>query len=297
MPIHPESSIGAVHLTVASLDRSLRFYIERLGFQLSARQEGRAALGAGSRDLLVLHESPEAKPAPRTAGLYHFAILVPARIDLARALRQLAIMQTPMQGFSDHLVSEAIYLADPDGNGIEVYRDRPRAQWPYVDGRLQMATDPLDVEDLLREADRDARSAEPEGATAPPAVLPAGTRIGHVHLHVSFLEDTEEFYTRAFGLDVTARYGGSATFMSAGGYHHHAAANTWAGVGAPRPPNGAIGLRRFEWLVPDNAARDRAGEGLQSAGVSVSSEGEALVVADPSGHLIAVTPQPPIPPQ
>ena len=297
MPIHPETIIGAVHLTIANLDRSLRFYIDRLGFQLSARQEGKATLGAGDHDLLVLYEAPEAKPAPRTAGLYHFAILVPSRIDLARALRQLAIRQTPMQGFSDHLVSEAIYLADPDGNGIEVYRDRPRAEWPYVDGRLQMATDPLDVENMLREADRDARGTDPTGATAPAAVLPAGTRIGHMHLHVSFLEDTEEFYTRAMGLDVTARYGGSATFMSAGGYHHHVAANTWAGVGAPQPPRGAIGLRHFELLVPDRAARDSAGESLQRAGVGVSSEGEALLVEDPSGHVIAVTPQAPIPPR
>src|SRR4026209_1162034 len=146
MPIHPESTIGAVHLTIANLDRSLRFYIDRLGFQLHARQEGLASLGAGGHDLLGLYESPEGRPARptrgpvplrRTAGLYHFAILVPSRIDLARTLRQLAIMRTPMQGFSDHLVSEAIYLADPDGNGIEVYRDRPRAEWPFVDGRLQ----------------------------------------------------------------------------------------------------------------------------------------------------------------
>ncbi len=206
-------------------------------------------------------------------------------------------MQTPMQGFSDHLVSEAIYLADPDGNGIEVYRDRPRAEWPYVDGRLQMASDPLDVENLLREADRDARGADPDGRDGAALELPAGTRIGHIHLHVSFLEDTEEFYTRALGLDVMARYGGSATFMSAGGYHHHVAANTWAGVGAPQPPKGAIGLRHFELLVPDSAARDSAGESLQRAGVSVSSEGEALLVEDPSGHVIAVTPQPPIPPR
>lgn len=297
MPIHPETSIGAVHLTIANLDRSLRFYIDRLGFQLRARQEGMAALGAGGDDLVVLYEAPEAKAAPRTAGLYHFAILVPSRIDLARALRQLAMMQTPMQGFSDHLVSEAIYLADPDGNGIEVYRDRPRAEWQYVDGRLRMATDPLDVEALLREADRDAHGADRAGETMPATVLPAGTRIGHMHLHASFLEDTEEFYTRALGLDVTARYGGSATFMSAGGYHHHVAANTWAGVGAPQPPRGAIGLRHFELRVPDRAARDSAGESLQRAGVSVSSEGEALLVEDPSGHVIAVTPQAPIPPR
>jgi catechol 2,3-dioxygenase len=293
MPIHPDTSIGAVHLTIGSLDRSLQFYINRLGFQLNARQDGVAALGAGGRTLVVLQESADAKTAPRTAGLYHFAILVPSRIDLARTLRHLALMQTPMQGFSDHLVSEAIYLADPDGNGIEVYRDRPRAQWPYIDGRLQMATDPLDVEKLLHEAERDARGSDVTDEMPRSVMLPAGTRIGHMHLHVSFLEDTEEFYTQALGLDVTARYGRSATFMSAGGYHHHVAANTWAGVGAPRPPAGAIGLRRFELLVPDPAARDRAGDSLQQAGVATTSEGEAFVVSDPSGHVIVVTPETP----
>ena len=121
--------------------------------------------------------------------------------------------------------------------------------------------------------------------------------MGHIHLHAAFLEDTEEFYTRAMGLDVMAQYSRSALFMSAGGYHHHVAANTWAGVGAPRPPKGAIGLRQFEMLVPDVAARDLAGESLQRTGVTVSSEGEALVVEDPSGHVIAVTPQPLVPPQ
>src|SRR5262245_57946192 len=230
MPIHPETEIGAVHLTIADLDRSLRFYIEVLGLQLQTRREGAAVLGAGARDLLVLYESPDARPAPRTTGLYHFAILVPSRLDLARTLRHLAIQRTPMQGFSDHLVSEAIYLADPDGNGIEVYRDRPRAEWPWLDGHLKMATDPLNVEELLREADRDARAAESTSAPAPE--MPDGTRVGHIHLHAAFLEDTEEFYTRAIGLDVMAQYGRSATFMSAGGYHHHVAANTWAGVGA-----------------------------------------------------------------
>ena len=295
MPIHPETQIGAVHLTIANLDRSLRFYIEVLGLQLQTRREGTAVLGAGARDLLVLYESADAQPAPRTTGLYHFAILVPSRLDLARTLRHLAIRRTPMQGFSDHLVSEAIYLADPDGNGIEVYRDRPRAEWPWVDGHLKMATDPLNVEELLREADRDARAAESAGAPAPE--MPEGTRMGHIHLHAAFLEDTEEFYTRAMGLDVMAHYGGSAIFMSAGGYHHHVAANTWAGVGAPRPPRGAIGLRHFEMLVPDPAARDRAGENLQRAGVGISSDGEALVVEDPSGHVIAVMPPRHVPPQ
>ena len=289
MPIHPEASIGAVHLTIASLDRSVGFYLDRLGFQLHGRAAGRASLGAGGDDLLVLHESRDALAASRTAGLYHFAILVPSRLDLARTLHRLALARTPMQGFSDHRVSEAIYLADPDGNGIEVYRDRPRAEWPFENGRLQMATDPLDVEALLREADVDAQPPGASGSAAAVADLPAGTRIGHIHLHVSFLEDTEEFYTRALGLDVTGRYGRSATFMSAGGYHHHVAANTWAGVGAPRPPKGAIGLRHFEILVPDESALNEVVESVQKEGVTASSEAGALLIEDPSGHLIAVT--------
>ena len=291
MPIHPDTRIGAVHLTIANLARSVEFYVNQLGLTLRSGHQGVVALGAGAEDLLVLHESAGAIAAPRTAGLYHFAILVPSRLDLARTLRHLAMIRMPMQGFSDHLVSEAIYLADPDGNGIEIYRDRPRAEWPYADGRLQMATDPLDVESLLVEAERHSPMASDDVSMGAPA-FPPDTRIGHIHLHVSFLEDTEEFYTQGLGMDVTTRYGRSATFMSAGGYHHHVAANTWAGVGAPRQPEDAIGLRHFEVVVPDAAARDSVGESLQHAGVSASSTGETLVTQDPSGHVIHVTPRP-----
>jgi len=149
--IHPDAKIGAVHLTVANLDRSLDFYQNQLGFKLHRREGDTARLGAGGRDLLVLTQIPEA-PHPRgTTGLYHFAILVPSRLELARSLRRIAETRTPVQGFSDHLVSEAIYLPDPDGNGIEIYRDRPRDEWPRDDGRLRMATDPLDIDGILAE--------------------------------------------------------------------------------------------------------------------------------------------------
>ena len=213
MPIHPATRIGAVQLTVSDLSRSIDFYREHLGFVESWRDGASAGLAAGGRVLLVLHESKDAPNPHRTTGLYHFAILVPSRLDLARSLRHFADMRTPMQGFSDHVVSEALYLADPDGIGIEVYRDRPREEWVWEHGRLTMATDPLDVESLLRDADADERAAG--GSTW--AGLRPGTTIGHGHLRVSFIEDTEKFYRDVLGFAVTLHYGTSAVFLSAGG--------------------------------------------------------------------------------
>jgi catechol 2,3-dioxygenase len=282
MPISPDARIGTVHLVSADLDRSIRFYREHLGFVVQWRLADTAALGAGDGDLLVLRESRDAPLPHRTTGLYHFAILVPSRLDLAQVLENLAGRRTPMQGFSDHGVSEAIYLADPDGNGIEVYRDRPRADWPMEDGRLRMGTEPLDVESLLREADERSAREHP----APWPGLPRGTRIGHVHLHVAFLEDTEAFFTRGLGLELTQRYGDSALFLAAGGYHHHIGANTWAGVGAPRPPMGAIGLDRFVIELPDEAALADVAGRLGAAGVEAEAGPESIAVEDPSGNRI-----------
>jgi catechol 2,3-dioxygenase len=193
-----------------------------------------------------------------------------------------------MQGFSDHGVSEAIYLADPEGNGIEVYRDRPRGEWPTTDGRLRMGSEPLDVEALLAEAEQAAvaTAREPWGG------LPPGTRIGHVHLHVAFLEDTLDFYTRVLGFGLTMRYGDSALFLAAGGYHHHIGANTWAGVGAPRPPAGALGLDHFVVLLPDDAALADVAGRLGAAGVEAEVRPEAIAVADPSGNRMAFVVKP-----
>jgi catechol 2,3-dioxygenase len=280
MPIHPEAAIGAVHLTIADIDRSIAFYEERLGFTLHRRQPGVAVVGVGGDDLLVLSESPSAPVAPRTTGLYHFAILVPSRLELARSLRRLALRRVPMHGFGDHLVSEAIYLGDPDGNGIEVYRDRPRDEWQYVNGQLRMASDPLDVEGLLREAEADAE-INPEWRG-----LAAGTRIGHVHLRVSFIEDTLEFYERVLGFTLTARYGDSAIFLAAGGYHHHIAANTWAGVGAPRPPRGAIGLDHFVVQLPDQTSVNEVADRANAAGVASERSAGMVRVEDPSGNAV-----------
>lgn len=285
MPIHPQAHIGAVHLRVSSLLQSVRFYEEHVGFRRQWLHDGAAGLGAGADDLLVLHEAPNAPRHERTTGLYHFAVLVPSRRDLARSLRNFADRHTPMQGFSDHSVSEALYLADPDGNGIEVYRDRPRNEWQWTNGRLKLSLDPLDVEGLLRDADADLRAS---GGAAWPG-LPAGTVMGHIHLRVSFIEDSERFYREVIGLDLMQRYGETASFLAAGGYHHHVAVNTWAGVGAPRPPEGALGLMHYEIRLPDEAAVADVARRITAAGIDANATAERVEVEDPSGNAIVLT--------
>jgi catechol 2,3-dioxygenase len=278
--IHPATTIGAVHMTVADLDRSLRFYQEALGFQVRQRAGETARLGAGGPDdLLVLSERPGARPARRTTGLYHFAVLVPSRLELARSLRRLAETRTPLQGFSDHLVSEAIYLADPDGNGIEIYRDRPRDEWPRQNGQLQMATDPLDVDGVL---------AELEYETEPWAGLRPETTIGHIHLHVADLRAADAFYHGVLGFDRILRLAGSADFVSAGGYHHHIGYNTWAGVGAPPPPPDAAGLRFFVVRLPNDAELARVADRVRKAGLPLEETEAGLLTRDPSQNGVVL---------
>jgi catechol 2,3-dioxygenase len=201
---------------------------------------------------------------------------VPSRADLARSLRRLVATDTMMQGAADHGVSEALYLADEDGNGIEIYRDRRRDQWPIVGGHLRMGADPFDLDALLTEAGR-ADSA---------AGLPTGTTIGHVHLHVSRLEDAHAFYVDLLGFELMQRYGPSALFVAAGGYHHHIGLNTWAGVGAPPPPPGAIGLEHFVVMLPDDAARDSVVGRLTAAGIVPEPVEGGLLVHDPAKNAI-----------
>ncbi len=273
--IDPHAAIGEVHLTISDLDRSLRFYQTHLGFTVHQRGDATARLGAGGADLLVLSQHETAPRVRGTTGLYHFAILVPSRTDLARALRRLVSSGTVMQGAADHGVSEALYLADPDGNGIEVYRDRPRAEWPYVAGALAMGADRLDLDALL---------AESPGADG--AGLGQGTTIGHVHLHVSRLPEAEHFYVDVLGFTLMQRYGPSALFVSAGGYHHHIGLNTWAGVGAPPPPPGAIGLRHFVVRLPDARAAGAVVDRLRAAAAPLEETAGGVLVHDPAGHSI-----------
>jgi catechol 2,3-dioxygenase len=281
MRLHPDTTVGTVHLTVADLDRSVRFYADALGLRAHARDGDRAALGAGDEDLLVLVEEPGARPVQGHTGLFHFALLVPARADLARWLAHAARTRVPLTGLSDHLVSEAIYLRDPDGHGIEVYADRPRETWADG-GVVRMATLPLDTDDLLR--------ALPEGPADAAFTGPApGTRMGHVHLHVADIPAAEAFYAGVLGLDVTARYGTDATFMSAGGYHHHVGANVWAGRGATPPPPGSAALRHATLVLPDAAERDRVAARVADAGQEPQAADGGLLVRDPSQNALLLT--------
>ena len=237
MPLPADAHIGQVSLTVSNLDRSLLFYQDVLGFAESQR-DGQVSFLAppGGRVLIELHERKDAIAKPRrSAGLFHFAILVPSRAALGRSLRRLAEKRWPISGAADHLVSEALYLNDPDGLGIEIYRDLPRDSWRMNDGELAMATDPLDLEAIHDEP----------GAETPWHGLEAGTVMGHVHLHVPHLDTAEAFYCGRIGFEPIVRRYPGALFVSAGGYHHHLGLNTWVGVGAPPPPENAAGLRSF----------------------------------------------------
>ncbi len=277
--MHPDTRIGRICLVTRRPQVLADFYRERLGLSLLA-EEGRAVrLGTGERELVRLEAEPEALPRGRTAGLYHLALRVPDRPALAAALQRLLATRTPLEGAADHQVSEAVYLSDPDGNGIEIYRDRPRESWFFEDGTLRMGTDPLDVDGLLREAPGDA------------PMVPAGTELGHVHLRVRDLRRSEEFYTRALGFQLMLRFGPSAGFVSAGGYHHHVGFNTWSGPLEPAPERPAVGMRWFSIRLPGREATGREAleetvSRLAGYGVAVQRDGERAWVHDPSNIRI-----------
>jgi catechol 2,3-dioxygenase len=274
----PETRIGTVSLNVADLSAMADFYARVIGLDEIERSDERARLGSDSTTFVELLAAPDAPPRPpRTTGLFHLAVLVPDRRWLGAALRRVAASHWPLAGASDHLVSEALYLRDPDGNGIEIYRDRPRGEWPHANGNLRMDTLPLDLDELVREA-------EPED----PARAGPGTTMGHVHLNVADIPDAEAFYAGALGLDVTVRGYPGALFLSAGGYHHHVGVNTWSTAGSPPPPEGALGLRHFELLVPDEGSVAAAAERMRDAGFQPLAGAGGLSVTDPSGNGVLV---------
>jgi catechol 2,3-dioxygenase len=278
--INPATAIGTVRLTVSELDRSVSFYERTLGLVAGAAEASTVLLGGPEGALLVeLYGNPAAHPLDRRAtGLFHMAILVPSRLELARSLRRLAVHRWPLEGASDHLVSEALYLSDPDGNGIEIYRDRPRDQWPRSDGQLQMATLPLDLDHLLGELT----------ASPAPETVSAGTRMGHVHLQVSDLNEAEGFYSGVLGLEVTVRGYPGALFVSAGGYHHHIGLNTWRSAGAKPPSPGSIGLRDFELVLADERALEEVLGRVQAAGLAADAVAHGARVRDPSGNAVVL---------
>jgi catechol 2,3-dioxygenase len=274
--IAADLALGPVELTVADIGRALAFYGDVLGLRASEIGDGAraVALTAGDAPLLILHERPGARrKPPRATGLYHVALLTPSRRELARTLARLAGARYPLTGASDHLVSEALYLDDPDGNGLEIYADRPRAAWPRAGREVRMTVDPLDVDGLLGELDE-----------TPWAGMAPGTTVGHVHLHVADLAATEAFYGGLLGFELMQRFPG-ALFMAAGGYHHHLGLNTWAGAGAPPPPADAAGLRRFTITLPADGLEE-LGARIRGAGLPAEDSPAGLVVRDPSQNAI-----------
>jgi len=267
------SAIGTVYLRVNDLDKQIKFYKDIIGLQVHRRDWEVTYLGTGGEDLLALIHTPNANRERSTTGLYHFALLLPTRYDLALSLKHLADTRTPLQGLSDHIVSEAIYLADPEGNGIEIYWDRPREQW-FKNGRMQLSTLPMDVDGVMSTLD---------GQDTKWKRLPADTVMGHIHLHVANIPETERFYRDVLGLDVLFNVG-SALFMSYNGYHHHIGANIWGGRSIPNPD--AAGLDHFILRVDDEKQHNAIITRLDTASIDYEQVEDTTILRDPSHNTI-----------
>lgn len=263
-------AMGPVTLRSRDPERLVAFYEQAVGLRVMARAGGDLVLGAGDRPLVEFIRDPDAPAAdPRLPGLFHLAVRVPDRRALAE--RVAALHRGGIRfGASDHLVSEALYIDDPDGNGIEIYCDRPRTDWPWKDGRIAMATLPLDLAGLM------------PLAPAHPGPAPVGTDMGHVHLKVRDLAEAEAFWVRLLGFDLMTTYPG-ALFLAAGGYHHHVGLNVWSSRGAPARAAGQTGLDQVTVLLSFETIEALA-ERLTGAGYAFARQGERLSVRDPSGN-------------
>ena len=280
--------ISQVNLRTSNLKRLLPFYLEVLGLKARYALGSRATLSPAAEgpELIVLSEDANA-PArpPHSTGLYHLALRYPDRQALAQAYQQLARSRYPLAGASDHGVSEALYLSDPDGNGIELYADRPRAQWQWRNGQVAMRTGALDLEDLLATA--------PNHATTPGA--PPRIEIGHIHLQVADLAAAERFYSEYLGLTVTQRSYPGALFFAAGNYHHHVAVNVWAHPTAA--PAGSVGLVSYRFQVPCAellyCLSHRAPlVGYETRSASAQDSSTILQIRDPNGAWLEIEPSP-----
>jgi catechol 2,3-dioxygenase len=269
------TALGEIHLTVSALERSLAYYRDAIGLEVVQHGAGGARLGVAGRGLLVLVEHEGARPATGHTGLYHFALQLSRRAELARWLAHAARDRVALVGLSDHFVSEALYLSDPDGHGIEIYWDRPRELW---EGEVatRMTTLPLDVDGLLRVLER------PEPGQYPG--LPADTVIGHVHLKVAAIGETVAFYRDVLGFDLMAQLGEQAAFLGAGGYHHHIGANTWESARSSPPPPGTAALRHATITFPSESEREDVLARAWRAGSPFRDTAEGPLVRDPSGN-------------
>jgi len=271
--LHPAVEVGTVTLKVADLARSLKFYTQVIGLEIFKQDAHTAVLGAGDRLILLLEEVPGAtRLARNVTGLYHAAILFPTRHSLAIKIQQLARINYPF-GYGDHLVSEAFYLDDPDGNGLELYQDRPRSTWKWNNGSVQMATDPIDFDSLFAEI-------KPNDPALNDPAAPAGTKLGHMHLRVGNIPKARAFYRDVLGLDMVMQMP-TALFLSAGGYHHHIGMNVWESSGGKPTPENSAGLREFSLSLPDQTELDRLTGQIEAAGIPVERSGSSALVLDP----------------
>lgn len=271
--------MGSVYLTIIDLERSLYFYRDQLGFQVIQESADHAVLSAdGEIPLIRLKrlEHPVDKPK-RTSGLYHFAILLPERKALAEILKSFIMCSVMMDGTSDHQFSEALYLTDPDGHGVEIYADRAKKDWEVNEkGEYAGVTIPLNAEELLTLANQ------------PWAGMPKGTKMGHVHLHVSDLIKSEQFYTEVLGFDPTIQMEDHAVFVSAGGYHHHLGLNVWNGRGVPHPPKGSIQMEKYTILLTDNSHLNSMMQHLNTMNIPFDNTDKGILIKDPAGQSILI---------
>ena len=280
--------MGAVELAVTDAERALSFYRDYIGLTPLDADGPELRFGAAGREIVVLHPGAERPVVPRTSGLYHLAILLPDRRELARVIGRLAGLRWE-QYPTDHVMTKANYLWDPDGNGIEIYTESPEdgtmgfANGTFVaydkDGKPRSGRDPIDLEELFSHLTADDRA---DGVDKP---MPAGTKMGHVHLHVADVDDALRFYHDLVGFDVMGHVPGTG-FVSAGGYHHHLGLNEWAGRGARPAPPGSAGLRRFTVELPTQRDLDDVTSRLEHGNVRVAEEGDGYAAVDPSANRV-----------
>lgn len=279
-PIHKDTHIGSVTLKVRDIENITNFYTETMGLNILSQTESVVHLTAdGETPLLILEGNPELKQRPiKSAGLYHLALLVPTRKDLANILYHFIETKTHLAGASNHKFSEAIYLQDPENNGIEVYRDVDRADWIRDErGKLPAVSEPLDVHGLLEERDAKIWSGIPEK-----------TVMGHVHLNVTSIPEAEEFYVNVLGFEEQTRMANHALFISAGGYHHHIALNIWNGPNAVKVSPETTGLLQYEIIVPSKAEIQHVERALEISQTPFRKEGEILTLKDPAGNGVII---------
>ena len=276
----PTTFVGHVKIKVGNLERSIKFYQDVLGFKILEQTQSTAKLTTDGKTSILSIEQPEnvLPKQGRTAGLYHFAILLPKESDLANIV--VHFLENGIRfAASDHLVSEALYLNDPDGNGIEIYSDRDPSIWRWEGTEVAMTTIPLDMKNLLTSI---IPGKSWEG-------MPEETVMGHIHLHVSELEKTEEFYVKGLGFDVVNQYGGQALFLSTGKYHHHIGVNVWNGIGASQPPENSVGLDSFTLIFANEEVRQETINDLRNIGATVTEENNKFSTHDPSGNWIELS--------